>query len=358
MQNDKIYLNARFLMQRLTGVQRFAIEITKELKKTYGEKLVVIAPKGILHKQIGNQLEVVTVGQFSGYFWEQVELPMYLKNNGRPLLVNLCNMAPVCYSNKIVTVHDLAFSDMSQNFNWKFRMTYQYLMPKLLRSTKKLITVSNFSKSRLKYHYPFLKEEDMAIVPNGVERPDNSRYISETESPFILSVASSSMRKNLGKLIEAFQIFNNTQGGKYKLHLVGDKNRVFEKQKALLLGPDIIALGRLSDEELHQNYEQAAACLNLSLYEGFGLPILEALSHSTPVVCSDIEVHREIFKNAVIFTDPQDAQAVAESLVAAVSNQGTDRRLAVEDLLEKYTWKNSARKLTEAIEQVQNQSSK
>ena len=353
IQNDKIYINARFLMQRLTGVQRFAIEISKELRTRYGSRVVFIAPKGILHHDIGRELEVVSIGQFSGYFWEQIELPLFLRRQNKPLLLNLCNMAPVCYSNKIVTIHDLAYEDMSGNFSWKFRTVYRLLMPKIVRSSKKVLTVSVFSKGRLRRHYPYLDEQQIEIIPNGAKKWPPKEQKLPSDQPFILSVASSSMRKNLDLLILAFNKFNQINHGAYKLFLVGDKDRVFEKQRALQFSSDIISLGRVSDQELNNLYSSSSAFLNLSLYEGFGLPILEALSHHTPVVCSDIEVHKEIFEGAVFFVNPHDADAIANSLSIAVNDQSTKRRQRVDELLQNFTWERSALKIEEVIKNIQ-----
>lgn len=352
-QNDKIYINARFLTQRLTGVQRFAIEISKELKALYGPRIVFVAPNGLVHRDIGKELEVVSIGRFSGYFWEQIELPLFLSRQQRPLLLNLCNMAPVCYSNKIITIHDLAYEDMPGNFNWKFRTVYRFLMPILVRSAKKVLTVSNFSKDRLRHHYPSLSEPQIEIIPNGAEKMLPKPPRPSTEQPFILSVASSSLRKNLDLMILAFNKFNQRNQEAYKLLLVGDKDRVFERQRALKFSSGIVALGRVSDQELHRLYSTASVFLNLSLYEGFGLPILEALSHNTPTVCSDIKVHREIFDGAVYFANPHDTSAIADSLSLAAKNQNGSRKERIDEILQNYTWKKSAKKLQKVIETIQ-----
>ena len=99
-----IVVNARFLSQHITGVQRFAIEISKELNKMDAQ-VRFIAPSNIIHKDIANELGAEPIGRLSGHLWEQIVLPKYLKGLGSPLLVNFCNTAPLNYSNNIVTIH-------------------------------------------------------------------------------------------------------------------------------------------------------------------------------------------------------------------------------------------------------------
>src|SRR5215217_219081 len=103
----RVVVNSRFLTQPLTGVQRFAIEISKALKRLYGEEIVFVSPQGILHVQVAQELKAVTTGRKGGHLWEQLELPAYLKSQGSPLLLNLANTGPVLYRNKICTIHDV-----------------------------------------------------------------------------------------------------------------------------------------------------------------------------------------------------------------------------------------------------------
>ena len=84
----KIVVNARFLTQKITGVQRFAIELSRELVKIYGDKIKFVAPGNIVQKEIAEEFHVEIVGRKSGYYWEQIELPLYLKKKGSPVLLN------------------------------------------------------------------------------------------------------------------------------------------------------------------------------------------------------------------------------------------------------------------------------
>src|SRR5687768_11068529 len=134
-------VNARFLTQPITGVQRFAIEISKELKKA-NPQIKFIAPKEIIHHNLANELNAQLYGKMSGHFWEQLELPAYLKKQHSPLLINLANLAPVTYNNYIATIHDLSFLQFPKSYSRKFYYYYKFLIPKIAGRAKKIITVS------------------------------------------------------------------------------------------------------------------------------------------------------------------------------------------------------------------------
>lgn len=99
-----IIVNSRFLSQKLTGVQRYAIELCKSLKTIYGENILFVCPPSILHEHVANELGAKVIGTHTGHLWEQWDLPKFLKKKGSPLLVNLSNTAPVFYRNKVTIV--------------------------------------------------------------------------------------------------------------------------------------------------------------------------------------------------------------------------------------------------------------
>src|SRR5690348_16046794 len=104
----KIFVNARFLTQPLSGVQRYGIECSRQIKKLLPD-VTFIAPHNVLHKDIAKELNVKVVGVNKGHLWEQVDLPFYLAKQKHPPLLNLANTGPLLYSNNFITIHDLAF---------------------------------------------------------------------------------------------------------------------------------------------------------------------------------------------------------------------------------------------------------
>ena len=149
----KIIVNARFLTQRMTGVQRYAVEICLELKRMMGDNIEFVSPYNIEQQEYARKLSVRIIGSHKGHIWEQIDLPHYLHKCGNPLLLCLCNMAPLFYKNKIVTVHDVAFEAFPQTFSKSFFYTYHFLIPRIIKSALHVITVSNFSKEEIVKYY-------------------------------------------------------------------------------------------------------------------------------------------------------------------------------------------------------------
>lgn len=148
-----IIVNSRFLTQKITGVQRFAIEISLRLKAIMKDDIFFVAPHDIIQNEIANKLEVKVIGKHTGHLWEQWDLTKFLKKNGSPLLLNLCNMAPLMYTNKISTIHDIAFVRYPQTFSKKFLWFYKIMIPRIIKSSIKVITVSEFSKQEIVDEY-------------------------------------------------------------------------------------------------------------------------------------------------------------------------------------------------------------
>jgi len=144
----KIIVNARFLTQKMTGVQRFATELAVRLAEEKCLDIEFVTPKNIVHLNLARKLNAKIIGSFSGHLWEQICLPFYLRVNKKPLLINLCSTAPIIYKNQIITHHDITYIRFPQSFSSKFILLYKLIIPLILRSSKKVITVSNFSKKR------------------------------------------------------------------------------------------------------------------------------------------------------------------------------------------------------------------
>ena len=126
----KIFVNARFLTQPLSGVQRYGIECSRQIKKLHPEATFV-APGNILHTDIAKELNVKIVGKNTGHLWEQVDLPFYLARHKSPPLLSLANTAPLLYSNNFVTIHDLAFYHHPEWNSKAFSAWYNILIPRL-----------------------------------------------------------------------------------------------------------------------------------------------------------------------------------------------------------------------------------
>lgn len=342
-----VYINARFLTQQITGVQQFAHEICRNLYNAEVE-YILLAPKSTHCPAYLKHLHFKTVGVGKGYFWEQVELPTFLKQNGNPLLLNFCNTAPLLYSNQVVTIHDLAFMHHPEWFSKSFARVYRFLIPRIAKRSRKVFTVSQTIAKQI--HQTIGVHAN--VLYNGIAHHLEAQQAInvETHKHIILTVSSINPRKNLNGLIAAFDQSGLTN---YELVVVGAKQSVF-KQEQQAHHQRVVYAGYLTNEELVQLYQQAALFVSLSFDEGFGIPVWEALYIGCPVLLSDIPVYKECFAEEALFCSPSNASQASQALARAVAQP---RKTSLPQwMLDTYNYAHSAKKLMQWVDDaVKNQ---
>lgn len=343
-----ICINCRFLSQQITGVQRYAIEICLQLR-LFDKNIIFLSPGNIIHQSIAEKLNVKIIGTKSGYYWEQVELPHWLKKHGNPLLVNLCNIAPLRYNNNSITIHDIAVLKHKEWFSKKFYLFYKAVMPLLVKRAKKIFTVSEFSKSEI-ISYFSINPDRVFVVNNAVSKTispnDTSDRWELNDKKYILAVSSINPRKNFKTIIEAFNKIDSD------MHLVvaGEANRAFNKVDYIneaVKNKKILFLGYVSDEELGFLYKNAFVFVYISLYEGFGIPMLEAMSCGCPVIASNNTSMLEIGQNAALLVNPLNPEELKKGILDINTDADLRNNLIANGYLvnKEYTWEGSARKL-------------
>lgn len=343
------FVNSRFLTQDITGVQRFASEIAVKLKNILGDRVLFVSPKNIIHSDLAKKLGVKVIGSNTGHLWEQIDLPLYLKSKKNPLLINLANTAPMFYKNKISTIHDIAFVRYPKTFDFKFRAFYNFLIPKILVSSRHIITVSEFSKKEIVNYYG-IDSDKISVVYNAVGdtfKPNKT----ETKEHYILAVSSVTYQKNLHSLIRAFNMIDNPN---LKLYLVGGVNSNFASVELLndIKGnKNVILKGRVNDKELITLYSNAQCFVFPSLYEGFGIPPLEAQACGCPVVCSDAASLPEACADSVIYCNPNNVDDIKEKIEIVLSDERLKNELIEKGFqnIKRFSWEKSAKKLADIV---------
>jgi glycosyltransferase involved in cell wall biosynthesis len=324
-----IIVNARFLTQPITGVQRYAVEMSRVLKKL-DPAIRFVAPHDILHHAIAQELGVIKVGSTRGHLWEQLELPRYLRSIGSPLLISLATTAPVLYRRKIVTVHDLAFKRFPDAVSWKFRLYYSLLIPRVLRSALHVTTVSQYSKQDICSEYA-LAESDVSVIHNASSFAPGGAARATDKQKLIIAVGSIQPYKNIDKLVTAFSKFKETSDPDYVLKLVGGADaRVFSDTRlgqAMAGRADVQFTGYLSDADLLALYETATCFVFPSLFEGFGIPPLEAMACGCPVIASTAASIPEVCAQAALYCDPRDADDIAARMTQLTADPQLQARL-------------------------------
>ena len=342
-----IIINARFLTQRITGVQRYAIEMSRALKKI-DPTIRFFAPHNIMHHDIANELGVEVVGRLSGHAWEQIELPSHLRANCNPLLLSLATTGPILYKRKIVTVHDLSIWHYPKAVSWKFRMLYQFLLPRVVASSLHITTVSNFCKNDIAEKFR-ASLDHLSVTYNASSFSGKHGDTERENKRVLIAVGSLQPYKNIIGLIEAFRIFKESGGTGYVLKLVGGIDRNVFKHNSLVemidAADDIEMTGYVSDEQLLELYGTATAFVFPSLFEGFGLPPLEAMACGCPVIASNAASIPEVCGDAAVYFDPNNAKEMAQRIHEVVDSAELRKKMSAAGYANatRFGWDKSAR---------------
>lgn len=361
----QIYINARFLTQSLTGVQRYALELVKAIDQLIdcddpaikGYEFQLLAPQGDIHAVNLKHIKVKQVGRLSGHLWEQVELPIHSWGG---TLLNLCNTAPIMKRNQAVMMHDAAVYAAPQTYSLAFRTWYKFLFRVLGVTSKLILTCSQFSKKQLMEHCK-IKESKLQMIYHGKEHmlsvnadPD---YIakSKLDRPYVLAVSSRSPNKNFGSIIEAIKLI---KGADFDIVIAGGTNpKVFntagisDAETEDNLSHAVKYLGYVEEEELRALYDHAACFVFPSFYEGFGFPPLEAMACGCPVIASNAASMPEVCGDAVLYCNPHSPQDIADKIALLMSDSALREELSQRGLIqaENFSWSKCARETLNAV---------
>ncbi|WP_437191070.1 glycosyltransferase family 4 protein [Planctomicrobium sp. SH527] len=343
-------VNGRFRKQRMTGVQRYAAEICDRLQNEITE----IVPT---EKQADG---------IRGHLWEQTSLARQSRND---VLWSPCAVGPILSSRHIVTIHDTAFFDFPDGFSRTFLMWYQTLIPQLARRAVKVLTVSEYSKSRI-VELLRVPPERIDVIYNGVDpkfsevdpttAEDEIRTKFNATRPFALAVGSISPRKNFAGLVEAWRrISNHPDMEGVDLMIVGGTSNVFNTEQFGQIPDRVRLCGFVSDAELRWLYHNASVFVNPSYYEGFGIPIIEAFAAECPVVSSHTTAHREVGGTVAEYFSPDNTDEMGEAIRTAIirfndPNARQSHATLCREQAAKFTWDDAATRVLAVMKQFQN----
>lgn len=242
----------------------------------------------------------------------------------------------------ISTVHDLCPVSMRRFFGWKKSVIYLCMMLVQCFFSKKIISISNFTRSELnKYSLNFFKQK-IIVIPNGV-RKIKSLDLSPRNKPdsekYGICVGNVKPHKNIFPLVD----YLTGKSFDKKLFVIGDIEGFstgYSKELFENLPSNIIFTGKVSDEALHQYFLNAEFMIFPSLYEGFGLPLLEAMQYEIKIIASRIPVFYEIAGDSVLYFDPSTFENLDEIINAPLWNENF--KDIYKDVLNKYSWDRSA----------------
>jgi glycosyltransferase involved in cell wall biosynthesis len=321
-------VNGRFLGQRITGAQRYARELLAAMDTCLQAdrrlaarlSLTVLVPRGT-HAPALRAIAVREIGRFKGHLWEQAELPWHA---GRNPLLSLCNTAPLIGREMVAAILDASVYAVPHAYSSGFKIWYRIMIPIVGRRARRVITISQFSRRELE-RYAGIDSAKMSVVYGSGEHilttPVDERVLdrlSLRSRAYVLGVSSRSLHKNVTGMIKAAGLLADRN---FDLVLAGGENpRVFSASAALS-GDRIRATGYVSEGELRALYEHAACFVYPSLYEGFGLPPLEAMTCGCPTIVSRTASLPEVCGDAALYCDPADPGDIARCIGEVMQSQ-------------------------------------
>jgi glycosyltransferase involved in cell wall biosynthesis len=341
---SRVVVNGRFLFHKVTGVERYANEVTQRL---------------------GNRVQLIQPGMRAsgafGHAWEQLVLPTRLAKGD--LLWSPTNTGPLTVHDQVITIHDISFLDHPEWFQQSFVAWYRYLIPRLVRRTRIILTVSYFSYIRILEAFQ-ISAERVKIVPAGVDlnkfKPATQAEVSAIKRKFhigdqyLLAMGTLEPRKNLEKLFEAWQNYSSNFRSNLELVVAGGKGASFRNMPRRVLPEGVKLLGYVDEADLPGLYSGALVYILPSVYEGFGLTALEAMACGAPVAVSNTSALPEVVGNAGIYFDPVRTDEIWGVIETLYSSPKLREQLITSGFkqAEAFPWENSARLTWEILSEA------
>jgi glycosyltransferase involved in cell wall biosynthesis len=354
-----LFINGRFLEQPVTGVQRYSREVLRALdgllasEQIDRERYQLVCLASCAARDLPNWkwIRVETVGRRTGNLWEQLDLPWAAR--GR-LCFSPANVGPYFLTGQVVTVHDASVFAVPRAYSLPFRWKHRILFRRLGQTARTILTDSEFSKREL-VRWCGISAAKIRVIPLGREHilraPADSTVFERLRigsRPYFLCVGSNSPHKNFSVVLEALARLERKD---FEVIIAGgDFARVFQAQDHAL-PENARRVGYLQDAELRALYQRSVGFIFPSLYEGFGLPPLEAMTCGCPVVCSNASALPEVGGDAVRYFDPADAGELADQMEQLAADSVLQAALRAKGArqAERFSWEKTAQATWQAL---------
>ncbi|TKG92433.1 glycosyltransferase family 1 protein [Puteibacter caeruleilacunae] len=371
----RIVVNTRLLQKnKLEGIGRFSYETLSRIVQDHPEhEFFFVFDRPYDEKFIFGEnvtpivLSPPTRHPLLWYYWFEWRIPGLLKKLKADVFVSPDGYLSLRSKVKqVAVIHDINFVHRPKDLPWSSRVYYNYFFPRFAHKADELVTVSEFSAGDI-YQSFKVDPGKIEVAHNGVNKsfvPLTEDQVIEvrkkysTGKPYFVFVGALHPRKNIEGLLRAFDLFKDKSGSDMKLIIVGGKmfgNRRMEQiYKQMRSKEDVIFTGRVPSVELRRIVGGALAMTFIPFFEGFGIPVIEAMASGVPVICSDTTSLPEAGGDAALFVNPEDAEQVSDEMSNIVRSEDLRKDLINKGLVHasKFTWRNTAERLWKCIEIV------
>jgi glycosyltransferase involved in cell wall biosynthesis len=361
----RIAVNCRLLLKdRLEGIGRFAHETLQRLATQHPEHQFIFIFDRPWDEQFIYSSNVIPVQvspqarhPFLYYIWFEWQLPRIFKKYKADIFfspdgyLSLSAQLP-----QIQVIHDLAFEHFPDGVSAINRWHYQHYFPKYAKKASHIIAVSAYTKKDIQdtYHIDASKITVAGNAASSGFKPLEAIKQQEVRTqysqglPYFLFTGAMHPRKNLGNLLLGFDYFKLQTGSAYKLLITGREGWKNENMQEIYKGmqykDDVIFTGRVSEIELYKLVASAFAMCYISLFEGFGIPIIEAMQCGVPVITSTTSSMPEVAGNAALLAHPHSPTEIRDAMIELASNEQLRKNLIEKGISRAldFTWQKTA----------------
>lgn len=370
----KIAIDTRSMYLNKAGVRSYIKNLHEALKNIKDRKIQIIPMHGlnteILPRKSFTKKHKILNG-VSDILWTQIRLPILVRKYKIDALISPDYVAPIlCPCISLVVFHDMTYRIFPEFYNSWHLWYHKIMIPLVARTADRIITVSEYSKmdiiNMLSVH------KDKIFVSHIAAARDFAKNINEEDlqnklnkygigkEEYLLYLGTIEGRKNLPRLVESFAKLKTGKKIEIKLVLAGhigwrsEYSRVTECIKSHSLEDSVIYIGYIDDEDIPYIYKGAKLYMYPSLYEGFGITLLEAFMCNTPVVSSNVTSIPEIAGDAALLVDPYDTKAMAEAMYRVITDKSLKESMIIKGKLqaEKFSWDKTAKEIVSEIERL------
>lgn len=368
----RIAVNTRFLLKnKLEGIGWFTYESLKRIVQTHPEHDFIFffdrpfADEFVFGKNVTPVVLFPPARHpFLWYWWFQISVTRALRKYNPDIFLSTDGYLSLNTNVKqLLVVHDLAFEHFNGHLDWLTQKYYRYYTPRFTKKAKRIVTVSEFTKNDIVQRYKIAPEK-IDVVYNG----SNPRFQPLTEpakeevrrkytngSKYFMYAGAIHPRKNISRLFQAFDEFKKDDSTGIKLVIAGRKawetDETMQVYNRMNHKDEVVFLGHLEQSELVSVTGAAEAMVYISLLEGFGIPIVEAMSCDVPVITSNISSMPEVAGDAGILVDPYSVNAITEAM-KKISSDTTLRHSLIEKgrvQRKKFSWEKTGDQLWESM---------
>lgn len=373
----KIFVNTRLLLPKgLDGIAWFTYETLKRICPIHKEHhFFFLFDRPFDNKFIisDNITPIVVPPQARHpllyYIWFEKSLPyIFKKHNGELFLTQDGYISLKSNIKTHTVIHDINFEHHPKDLPWLHSKYYRHYFPKFAHKATRISTVSEFSKQDICKTYN-IPTEKIDVVYNGAS--GNYKPLNDTEKkeiqnkyssgiPYFIFIGSLHPRKNITNLFKAFELFCKSSENKANLIIVGEKmwwnKDIKDAYNQLTCKDKILFTGWLPQNELAKLLASALALTYVSYFEGFGIPIIEAMNCDVPVITSNITSMPEVAGDAALLTDPFQPESIKNAMLQIYNDQKLRNELILKGQIQrnKFSWDKTADLLWQSIEKTIN----